>query len=51
MDCYYEDKIYENVKNTLINQGVVFFGGFANTLYSQYMPKKSQIKLQKRSFD
>jgi hypothetical protein len=42
-----EDKIYENVKNTLINQGVVFFGGFANTLYSQYMPKKSQIKLQK----
>ena len=32
-----EDKIYENVKNTLINQGVVFFGGFANTLYSQYM--------------
>jgi hypothetical protein len=42
-----EDKIYENVKNTLINQGVVFFGGFANTLYSQYMPKKLQIKLQK----
>ena len=42
-----EDTIYENVKNTLINQGVVFFGGFANTLYSQYMPKKLQIKLQK----
>ena len=42
-----EDKIYENVKNTLINQGVVFFGGFANTLYSQYMPKNSQLKLQK----
>ena len=42
-----EDKIYENVKNTLINQGVVFFGGFANTLYSQYMPKNLQIKLQK----
>ena len=42
-----EDQIYENVKNTLINQGVVFFGGFANTLYSQYMPKKLQIKLQK----
>ena len=42
-----EEKIYENVKTTLINQGVVFFGGFANTLYSQYMPKKLQIKLQK----
>jgi len=42
-----EDTIYENVKNTLINQGVVFFGGFANTLYSRYMPKKLQLKLQK----
>lgn len=41
-----EDKIYETVKNTLINQGVVFFGGFANTLYSQYMPKKLQKKLE-----
>ena len=41
-----EDKIYENVKNTLINQGVVFFGGFANVLYSQYMPKNLQKKLE-----
>lgn len=41
-----EEKIYETVKNTLINQGVVFFGGFANTLYSQYMPKNLQKKLQ-----
>jgi hypothetical protein len=41
-----EDKIYETVKNTLINQGVVFFGGFANTLYSQYMPKKLQKKIE-----
>ena len=41
-----EDKIYETVKNTLINQGVVFFGGFANTLYSQYMPKNLQKKLE-----
>jgi hypothetical protein len=31
----------------LINQGVVFFGGFANVLYSQYMPKNLQKKLQK----
>lgn len=42
-----EDKIYETVKNTLINQGVVFFGGFANVLYSQYMPKNLQKKLEK----
>jgi len=42
-----EDIIYENVKNTLINQGVVFFGGFALSLYSRYMPKQTQEKLQK----
>ena len=42
-----EDKIYETVKNTLLNQGVVFFGGFANTLYSQYMPANLRKKLEK----
>jgi len=38
--------IYETVKNTLINQGVVFFGGFAISLYSQYMPHHLQKQLQ-----
>jgi len=42
-----EDKIFEAVKNTLINQGVVFFGGFANTLYSQYMPANLRKKIEK----
>jgi hypothetical protein len=42
-----EDAIYENVKDTLINQGVVFFGGFAISLYSQYMPKNQRNKLEK----
>jgi len=42
-----ENEIYENVKNTLINQGVVFFGGYAITLYSNYMPHHLQKKLQK----
>ena len=42
-----EDKIFETVKNTLINQGVVFFGGFANTLYSQYMPANLRKKIEK----
>ena len=37
-----EDEIYENVKNTLVNQGVVFFGGYAISLYSQYMPRNLQ---------
>ena len=41
------NKIYENVKHTLIDQGVVFFGGNALSLYSQYMPKNLQHKLEK----
>ena len=30
--------IYDTVKNTLVDQGVVFFGGYALSLYSKYMP-------------
>ena len=41
------DEIYDNVRNTLVNQGVVFFGGYAISLYSQYMPKNLQHKLEK----
>lgn len=39
--------IYDNVKHTLIDQGVVFFGGYALSMYSHYMPKQLQHKLQK----
>ena len=41
-----ENNIFNTLKDVLINQGVVFFGGYANSLYSQYMPKKmkNQIK-------
>ena len=46
-DTINEVDIYEIVKSALIDQGVVFFGGLANTLYSQYMPKKFAVKLQK----
>jgi hypothetical protein len=42
----HEDEIYNNVRNTLINQSVVFFGGYAISLYSQYMPNKLKKKLQ-----
>jgi len=42
-----ENEIYEIVKNTFINQGVVFFGGYAISLYSYYMPKRLKFKLQK----
>jgi hypothetical protein len=38
-------KIYETVKNTFINQGVVFFGGYALSLYSNYMPIKFKNQL------
>lgn len=41
------DEIYETVKNTLIHQGCVFFGGYAISMYSQYMPKSLQTKLKK----
>ena len=42
-----EHVIYDNVRNTLINQGVVFFGGYAISLYSEYMPKNLRHKLEK----
>ena len=42
-----KDEIYETVQNTLVNQGVVFFGGYAISQYSQYMPKHLQQKLKK----
>lgn len=42
-----EDEIYENVRSTFVNQGVVFFGGYAMSLYSQYMPKKMRMHVEK----
>ena len=41
------EEIYETVKTTLMDQGVVFFGGYAVSLYSQYMPKQLRKKLEK----
>ena len=41
------DIIYDNVQHTLIDQGVVFFGGYALSMYSHYMPKNLQHRLQK----
>ena len=39
--------IYDNIQQTLIDQGVVFFGGYALSMYSHYMPKHLQHKLEK----
>jgi hypothetical protein len=41
------EQIYETVKTTLMDQGVVFFGGYAVSLYSQYMPKNLRKRLEK----
>jgi hypothetical protein len=41
------EEIYETVKTTLMDQSVVFFGGYAVSLYSQYMPKKLRKQLEK----
>jgi hypothetical protein len=43
----HEDEIYDTVRTTLVNQGVVFFGGYAISLYSEYMPKNLRNKLEK----
>jgi hypothetical protein len=39
------ETIYENVKQTLVDQGVVFFGGYALSQYSKYMPKQFRHKI------
>jgi hypothetical protein len=46
-DNEFSDKIYENIQNTLVDQGVVFFGGNALSIYSQYMPTQLKRKLEK----
>ena len=40
------DKIYNIVKNNFIDQGLVFFGGYASTLYGKYMPKYERKNLK-----
>ena len=42
-----QDEIYNTVKRAIIDQGLVFFGGFASTLYGRYMPKSRRRQLQK----
>ena len=36
------NKIYEITKNSFINQGLIFFGGYATSLYGKYMPKNEK---------
>jgi hypothetical protein len=46
-DISKSEQIYEVVKSTLMDQGVVFFGGYAVSLYSQYMPGHLRKRLEK----
>ena len=39
-------KIYFITRNTFINNGLVLFGGYANMLYSEYMPKSYRYKVR-----
>lgn len=41
------DEIYDIVQKTLVDQGVVFFGGYALSIYSQHMPRHLQKILKK----
>jgi hypothetical protein len=43
----YSEKLYFLVRDSFIEQGVVFFGGYATSLYSKYMPKE-RIHLVKK---
>jgi hypothetical protein len=38
-------KAYEITRNVLLNSDVVFIGGFADVLYSRYLPKNERHKL------
>ena len=35
-----QESIYTTVRDSLIDQGVIFFGAYANSLYLNYLPKK-----------
>ncbi len=41
------DKIYVTVRDTFIEMGAIFFGGYASSLYSRYMPKEHQHLVRK----
>jgi hypothetical protein len=36
------EKLYITARNSFIDQGVVFFGGYATSLYSKYMPDEEK---------
>jgi hypothetical protein len=45
-DSEYSNKLYYIIRDSLIKQGVVFFGGYASSLYSKYMSKNKRRLVQ-----
>jgi len=41
------ERIYFVVRDHFIDQGVIFFGGYASSLYSKYMPNEERKLIQK----
>lgn len=43
--------IYKIVRDSITDQGLVFFGGYASSLYSKYMPKDKRKMFESKSPD
>ena len=46
-DSSRNDELYIRTRNNFIDQGVIFFGGYATSLYSRYMPEEQRKTLKK----
>jgi len=46
-DQHKDETLYIETRENLINQGVVFFGGYATSLYSRYMPPQQKMILRR----
>jgi len=42
IDTKQEEQLYYTVRDSFIDQGLIFFGGYASFLYSTYMPAKQK---------
>lgn len=47
VDVKKEEQLYYAVRDSFIDQGLVFFGGYASFLYSEYMPARQRKLFQK----
>ena len=47
----FSEKIYIITRDSLIDQGVVFFGGYAASLYARYSPNRNRLTKKTPDFD